>query len=305
MKYFFQLQYRRLERKMSEFGVIPLLGVAILVILFVLLSKYLFYKIEEAHWFYVAISLLFVINLGNSSRIEKLSKIFKKNEFERIRLIENLSLAIPFSLFILYEGVWLFAMIPLLLALILFKLNINFSRSIVWPTPFKKFPFEFIIGFRKSLFLIILAYFLFVKGIHVDNANLSIASMGMLFLISMSYCSKPERIYFIWIFNKTTITFLSYKIQSALSCTLILTLPMLIGLVIFFSNRLWAVSLVFFIGFLLVVTMILAKYSAFPKEISLPQALLIGLSLWFPPFILFTIPIFYKQALKRLKPFVK
>ncbi|MCB0664046.1 MAG: hypothetical protein KDC24_14970, partial [Saprospiraceae bacterium] len=55
------------------------------------------------------------------------------------------------------------------------------------------------------------------------------------------------------------------------------------------------------LGYLYLGTLILGRYAGYPKEMGIPQALLLGFSVWFPPMLVIIIPIFYKQAVKRLQ----
>jgi len=59
------------------------------------------------------------------------------------------------------------------------------------------------------------------------------------------------------------------------------------------------------IGLHLLITIILAKYSAYPNEMSLPQGILFSLSLMLPPALFITIPLFYYQSIKSLTSILK
>jgi hypothetical protein len=54
------------------------------------------------------------------------------------------------------------------------------------------------------------------------------------------------------------------------------------------------------LGYVYLVTIILAKYSGYPNEMNLLQGILIGISLLFPPILIGIIPFFYLQSIKRL-----
>jgi hypothetical protein len=193
----------------------------------------------------------------------------------------------------------------LVLSTILAIINFDKNLSRVLPTPFKRLPFEFIIGFRKSILFIILIYFVIFKAVQVDNYNLGIVSLGFLYLIFMSFYLKPEPSSFVWIFSNNVISFLKRKIIFALSCATLLSAPGLIAISIFFPHRFIISLAVCLVGMIFLISMILAKYSAFPKEMNLAQGILYGLSLWFPPMLLIVIPIFYKQSKRNLKPILE
>jgi hypothetical protein len=59
-----------------------------------------------------------------------------------------------------------------------------------------------------------------------------------------------------------------------------------------------------FIGFILIITVILAKYAAYPSEMNLPEGIVIALGLSFPPMLLIFAPYFYFKAIQKLKPYL-
>ena len=301
MRYYFTLQLRRLQRWFAEIGIHPIIGISLSILGFALASKYLFFKIEYAVWIYASVALISVFKLNEKSRNQRLTLLFTKKDKMNIRLVENVLALLSFLIYLLYEGQYVWAIGLLSLSLILVFLDFNFATNRSLPTPFRNFPFENIVGFRKSILAIVLAYSLMIKGIQVDNYNLALASMGLIYFVFMSFYVKPESIYFSWIFSNTAQGFLKNKIIDAAICNAILIFPGFIALCIFFpSMYLFSIALLL-IGNIFLISMILAKYSAYPKEINLPQALLFGLSLWFPPMLLITIVIFYRQSIRNLK----
>jgi hypothetical protein len=48
-------------------------------------------------------------------------------------------------------------------------------------------------------------------------------------------------------------------------------------------------------------TVILAKYSAYPGEMNLPEGMIIAISIYFPPLLLAIIPFFYTKSIRKLK----
>ena len=57
----------------------------------------------------------------------------------------------------------------------------------------------------------------------------------------------------------------------------------------------------FLIGLLFLWTVILAKYSAYPGEMNLPEGMIIAFSIYFPPLLLAIIPFFYTKSIRKLK----
>lgn len=272
---------------------------------FIAISKYLFYKTEFAGWIYAFAGASMVMNLGESTRNIYLKSIFNRGDYYKIRLVENFLTALPFLLYLSVEKVFGIAaglgLLSFLLAAATFRQRLPFAI----PTPFKKFPFEFIAGFRKQAGLVAFAFFLDAKAIQVGNFNLGAFALGVLFFTSMSFYLQPEQGYFVWIYSSSRSRFLKNKITDALICVTILTAPILISLGIAFPDKGWILIGVQLLGCFFLTSMVLAKYSAFPREMSLPQAILFGLSLWFPPMLLALIPIFYNQSKKALQPYLQ
>ncbi|MEZ5059029.1 MAG: hypothetical protein R2879_18500 [Saprospiraceae bacterium] len=305
MKVYFRLQYLRFERWLQESGVHPFLGMILMAIAFIGGSEYAYYKTSYAPWILCLIAISYLFKIGAQERTEQLKAIFSRDLFIKIRLLENVLIIIPFLLLFALKGSWIpaLSLIPIAPLLIFWNQGFRFNRTI--PTPFKKFPFEFIIGFRKSFPIILLAWFLVYKSIDVDNFNLGLAALGLVFLNNMSFFLKPESPYFVWIFSTTPSQFLKRKAWVAMICNSILTVPILVALCIGYPENWWIPLLIQFVGYVFLVSVILAKYSAYPGEISIPQGILYALSLWFPPMLLLVIPLFYKQSIKNLKPILK
>ncbi len=129
--------------------------------------------------------------------------------------------------------------------------------------------------------------------------------MGFMFLLSMSFYAMPEDELFVWINVNSPKVFLLKKISTAIFCASLLTAPALIALLIAFPQFYLAAVFIFIAGYIILITMILAKYAAFPKEINLPQALILGFSFMFPPLLIYTIPKFYNKACKQLQPLLE
>lgn len=301
MKYYFILQLRRIKRKFLAMGISPIWAYLLSFLGFIALSKFLFCSTSYADWIYVLLGISVVFKLGESNRNDLLKSLYKKKDYYRIRVLENSIAVLPFSLYLLYEGRYLMVLILSVFSILLAAINFRQQLNYTIPTPFRKHPFEFIIGFRKYFLFILLAFFLTYKAIEVSNFNLGLFSLAVLFFISMSFYMKPEKVYFVWIYSTSVKIFLRKKVVNALLCSSVLSMPVLIALSIFFSDEIVIIAGGQLLGYVFIISMVLAKYSAFPNEISLPQAILFGLSLWFPPMLLIIIPIFYVQSIKRLR----
>lgn len=301
MKYYFVLQYRRLERRIRELGLPPVIGVILAVLFFAAGSKYLFIKTSFAGWIYALLGLLVLSALGEGKRNDLLRSVFLQKDYLVIRILENVLAILGFVSYLVYEGYYYIALGLFVLSIIIAGLHVQYRITTVVPTPFRKYPFEYIAGFRRMLWLVILAYFLLAKSIQVDNFNLGLFALALLFFNGMSYYAQPEDEYFVWIYSTDSRGFLRQKLLTALLCASLLSAPLMIALSVAYWANIWIILGVQLLGCIFLLAMILAKYSAYPGEINLAQAFLFGLSLWFPPMLLIVIPIFYKRSITQLK----
>lgn len=302
MKFYFQIQYQRYIRKLTEMGVNPLLGTVILLIVFVLGSIYLFEKTDYASYIYATIAISMTSSLAERDRNQFLKSCFSKKKYFQIRLMENLMAVLPFIVFLLIKEEFMIGLgLVILSGMGLFAaFQKPISRSI--PSPFYRFPFEFAMGFRKYFLLYPLAYFLIYKSIEVDNFNLGVFAIGFMILIQLSFYLKTENKYFVWVSSDSPKIFLMKKIAIGLSYSFLLLLPALLLMGLWFPEHYLALLGLVLLNTLLLITVILAKYAAYPNEISLPQYILFVLGVWMPPLLLVFMIYFYFQSIKKLKP---
>jgi hypothetical protein len=209
-------------------------------------------------------------------------------------------LSLPFYVFLTYQQLFLPLVILLLLAVFMALFNFTSAIAFTIPSPFYKKPFEFTVGWRNTWFLFFFAYFLTVMSIVAQNFNLGAFSLMLVFLISLSFYTKPDDEYYVWIFNKSPNGFLWTKTKIALTYSTLLALPIIITLAVFYFNQLLTLLAILLLGFIYLIAIILAKYAAFPHEINVPQGILLGSTFLFPPMLLAIIPFFYLQARRRL-----
>ncbi len=303
MQYYFKLQMKRIDRWFTTIGLPFAWGLVLGIILFTIGSFALFYKTEFAPMLYVLIALMLLGTHAQSMAVQQSKRLFTSNQYYQIRLIENGLILLPFIIFLLYQQQSTVALGLLLCGLLFAFFGKAYVFPFVLPTPFARKPFEYIVGFRKTWALLILAYFIFFQALQVDNFNLVLGTIGLLFLIHASYYVQAEPEIYLWNYNKSASAFLRHKIDFALSNALVCSLPMLLISLLYYSERLPILAAIFGVGLLVVLLLVLAKYSAYPKEMNVPQGILIAMSIGFPPFLLISIPLFYRQAKKRLIPY--
>ncbi len=241
------------------------------------------------------------LKLGTTKRTDFLKKCFPTNSFLKVRMLENSFFILPFSIFLIFKQCYLEAIVLQLLAIGIAFMNNFEKRSITIPTPFGKKPFEFVIGFRNTFWVFILAYSLTCISIVVNNYNLGVFSLLVVFATCMSYYSKPEPLYYVWIHALTPKVFLYKKLKTAISFSGVLTLPIIIILSICFPLIELQFTLLFtFLGFCFVALTILGKYHNYPSQIPLFQTLALLVSLLFPPLVFVFILVFYRKSIKNL-----
>lgn len=305
MSYYFKLQLKRLFRWFQETGIPPILGIPVLMVGFILLSKFVFTNSVYAKWIYSFAAVLPILKLANNQRSNQLLKIFKKQDFYKIRFLENLLVLLPFLIYLLYEQQFLIALGLALLSVIFVKsISVSFWNRTI-PTPFKKNPFENIAGFRQSFPYIILFYLIAAQAIHANNFNLAIFSLGLVLLTGLIFYSKPEKPYFVWIFADTFSVFLFKKIKNAFVGASILSIPLLCCLCIAFPENWKIIVGVQVIAYVYICAMVLGKYAAFPREMHLPRGILFLSCFAFPPLLLMVIPFFYFQSKQKIKTIIE
>lgn len=301
MQYYLQLQYKLLNRRLIDFGLPPWAGYSLACLGFLGGSVYLFLRVDFAPYIYGILALSIVLLHGNVRRNEFLKIGYPGIDYLKIRLLENLAIASPFIAFLCFKQHYLIAGLLLLGSIGAVWLNFSNRIQFTLPTPFSKTPFEFLVGFRSNFGLNLLACFLLIIALQVDNFNLGIFALLLVFLISLGYYGTPEAQFYVWIYQLDARRFLMHKLKTALLHSSILTLPIAVCLVAFYPENWWIILAVLLLGYLYLTCMVFAKYLNFPHKINLAQSIVIGMGFWFPPLLLGIIPFFYTKSLQKLK----
>lgn len=301
MKFYFLLQAKRVYRHIDEFGIIPLIGFAVIIAVFIACSNALFDNLANAAYYYIFLGVGLSLKLSSSKHTRFLKKCFPSKTFQKVRILENMLFVLPFSIFLCYKHLFIEACSLLSIALATSFFNKLEIKSFVILTPFGKKPFEFTIGFRNSFWLLLLAYGLTYIAIHVENYNLGVFSLIVVFLTCMSYYMKPEPLYYVWVHAETPREFLHTKIKTAIIYSSYIVLPVIVALSVAFPIDMLQITLLFTcIGYSFITLTILGKYHNYPTNIPLFQTLAMLVSLLFPPLLLIIIPIFYRKSIKNL-----
>lgn len=302
MRDYLALQFRLINRHLSDFGIQPAVGYVLLAMLFSGFTAYLFYVSAYAAYLYALIALGFSSLLSDAGRIGFLKQHFSRQHFLIIRWVENILVVIPFIIGLLIYQQWLLASGVLMISGMLSYTSMERNLNMVIPTPFYQYPFEFVTGFRKNYPAILLAGFLMIMAVLYQNANLGLFSVALVLLVCLAFYTQSETIYFVWIHAMSPQRFLLHKITTAWIYATLLCIPFLAVLLIFFSSHAGYLALIYVLGMIYLTTTILGKYAFFPAPMNVPQGLLMAFSFWFPPMLLFLLPYFYIRSVRQLKP---
>jgi len=295
------------KRRLSD-GYHPIVGfllASFLLLVFVGFSMLLFDKTTFATYAYIIMSLYFTSKLSEIRRNDFLKHCFGNQRYRKLRILENLIVALPFVIFLIYKQQFYPIFFLVAMTVLMAFLNFKTTYHIVIPTPFYKKPFEFTVGFRNTFFMYIVAYGFAIIAVIVDNFNLGIFSLLMIFLTIFTYYFKSENEYFVWSYSLTPTKFLFEKIRIAVVFSFYLCSPLLILFSIFYFDNLVFILILTFVGYLYLTMIILAKYSAYPNEIDMAQAIVMSTTLVFPPMLIAVIPFFVNQSIHKLKVFLR
>jgi hypothetical protein len=305
VKEYFSLQYKMTYRRLRDAGVEPIFAYIFLPIGFYGLSIFLFKKSDFAEYIYIFFALNVISILSEARRIEFLNVCFGDEQFKKIRIAENLILSIPFVSFLIYKQFFIHTLFILLASIILALVKFRTKFNYIIFTPFSRRPFEFTTGFRNMFPLFIIAYLLAFIAANVNNFNLGVFSLIIVFAISVGFYLNPENEYFVWIYSMNPKKFLFSKMKTAILFSSTLVLPIAILLSVIFPQNIGFLFLFISFGWAFLVCTIVTKYSSYPYEITIPQSLLLGLCIGLPPMLVILIPYMFLKAENRLKKILK
>lgn len=301
MKSYFSLQFRMLNRQLTEWGIEPLFGYLLGLFAFIGISIQLFEQTLYGEYIYILIALSFILQRNEVKKAEFLQLCFSKFDYYKIRIIENLIISIGFICFLVVQECYLSSLL-LLLSTVLFSIidyKTNFSFTI--PTPFHKHPFEFTIGFRNNFYMYLFSYFLTCMSISANNFNLGVFSLLLTLLSCLSYFTNSENEFYVWMFSMTPKEFIRYKLKTIILYSTLLALPVLVSLSLFFPTEIDLVIGFQCLGYLFIFTTMLAKYSIFPQKLNVQSGIVFALTLWFPALLFVILPYLYVQSIQKLK----
>jgi hypothetical protein len=302
--YYLKLEFKLFNRKLLQIGFNLNLFWSIIPIILLFSAIQIIQKSEHSAWVLLIFLSLLLQNKSSKIQEEFLFTNIGKVKIYSIRLIRNLLMSFPFLLALLY-----FNKVPQSLGLIAISIVSTFVfvpkfKTVAIPTPFRKFPFEFITGFRRYFWVWLLLIPIIYLSKTYQNDALTIFIFAVILLVNIQFFNIQEPIWYIWNEAKSPSEFLFFKIKIGLICNLIsITVPTLIlcfflpsSILVFVS--MWAYS------FVLCAYSVLSKYAYIPDQIPALQGFLFTINLIFPPLLLFTIPYLFKKAEQNLKHFL-
>ncbi|MCH7396982.1 hypothetical protein MM236_03240 [Belliella sp. DSM 107340] len=298
---YFKIELFSISRKFREMRINPIFGFLFSTLVFIFASYSNFTHFYFPQYIYLA-SLIFTlqsrVNFEKSSFLEM---IYGTSKNFKIRLIENGLICLPFFIGLVYQGYYLESFFVLIIPFIYAFFRFELFRIKKSSTPYFKYPFEFQIGFRKYILVLISLY---LSVLVIDYSWLYefsiISFLGMFALISTFYSSNIEDSSYLRIEVRSVQDFLFKKVLESLFLTLSLVLPMF--LIITLKLGLNIEFIVFLIlGMLFIGLVVLAKYASYPQEIGIVQGTIVAISVIFFPISLITFPIFYYKAILNIK----
>lgn len=300
MKTWFNLQYLMLIRFMREAGLHPLIG---LVLGLGILSLTVFIIWERTPYPETIFSILSIVVLLKPTlrkRNEFMQTVFGKSTYYRIRIAEQLLMAIPFTLCLIIKQAWSYAVFLPLLSAIMALLHTDPGRGRVFPTPFGRIPYEAPAGFRKTIGWMVLSCAVLVAGVLSGNHALFPASLIIVVLTTSSYHGQPDDKMYVWIFNTRPRQFLLRKWGASALCTAAMASPVLITSLIFAPGWMPTLAGIFLVGICLNALIIAGRYSSFPDELSFANGFIMAFAVVFLP--LFPVVLFWlvRRSERRL-----
>jgi len=300
VKYHFRLQYTIWTRKVEAFGINRHLAAVLSLFALIGLPYLLYQYTAYASLILVVSALFYCLQLSNNQRNEFLRRNFSARLYRLIRLTENGLVCFPFLVHLLIQKSVLEASVLLVTACLLSMYTQLKSTPFTLPVPFGHRLHEFSIGLRAHLPIVFIAYALAGIGWYVDNPNLGIASIVLIFLLGCSFYLKPEPVIEVWRYALAPAEFLKMKWKYGLQNILLIAAPL--ALVQFLlAPEMVGISLAFvLLGCLALMLVIVVKYAVFPAEMSLPEAFVLGFSLWLPFLLPIMIPVYFNRAKQKL-----
>lgn len=300
MKTWFQLQYLMLIRSVREAGLHPLVALTLSLGLLCLLVFLGWDRVPHPDAVFSILLLTAMTKLMLRPRNEFMEMVFGTEVHYRLRIAENLILAIPFTICLILKQAWVWTVLFPVTATLAAFFRTDPGSGRVLPTPFGKIPYEVPAGFRKTLPWIALSAAVLAAGILSGNHALFPASLIILVLVSASYYGEPDEPLYIWIFKTTPRTFLFKKFRASAWFTVTLAIPVLIAALTLDSQWLPVLTGILLFGLCLNALVIAGRYSSFPSKLSFANGLIMAFAVIFLPLFPIVLVWLIRRSERRL-----
>lgn len=300
MNQYLSIQYKRFCRISFEKRIHPALSFGLLSAVFIGFSELVFSRAPFPEYTYAIVGVILLVLIANSKRIEFLQHCFKTKNYQKIRLLENTVIIGFFVGFLLYKQAYVVAPVLFLVAILLAFVELKTNVSFTIPTPFGRFPFEFTRGFRRLFPAYFVAYSLSYWAINAHNFNFGLVILLATFLVSATFFSYNEPVYYLWIYSRGPKRFIGKKLRTILLYSFLPGTPIIVTLLLFFPDDYWMIIAGICSGILYIITFMLAKYANYPCELSITDGFITAACIFVPPLMIIVLPLFYYRSLNNL-----
>jgi len=297
-KYYLHLHFKIAWRAIRHFGLHPLLGFLLIVLVVAGAAIAVSIKTNYAPYIFFTTTCYILWMAADIKRIAFIKLIFGSGNFISVRLFENVIICLPLLLLLFILKCLLVLLLPIIV--IVFAVAVTGKSSIATPTPFYNYPFEFIIGFRKNVATIFILYLLTAISIAYNNYNLGLFALMAHYILCMSFYQDAENPFYVWIYNESPNSFIFKKLCTANILAVVLALPVIVML-LYFTTSFWQTLFFVVASQIFLTTFIVARYASYPQNVQLPAIIILSLCVYQPPLLLFAIPYYFLIARKKLK----
>jgi hypothetical protein len=301
LEHYFRLQKSLLERWIADIGLPVWAGYLLAGLTFLVGNAALFYKTELAPYILMVMGAILLVSFNQPDKISFLKSTYPNPVFRKIRVLECLVPSLPFLLVLGFvQAFFPFVLLVSFVTFMSFTSGIQGGRFRL-PTPYGKEPFEFLVGFRTTFWGLLAVHGLLVIGITVDNFNLGLFAVMLVYGTTLSYYGQPENRYWVWLHHGRAEAFLWLKIKTAWRHSLILAAPSALILTGFYPANWYIMLAIVAIGLLYLSCFVVAKYLNYPQQMNVAQSILLGVGLFMPLLLIWLLPFFYRKSVLKLK----
>jgi hypothetical protein len=298
------LDWKLFNRKLVKTGFNLTIFWLIVPIFLFLISKHLIERGTNSAWILIFLfAAIFQVSNAKLHRDFLITNIGLQ-KIRAIRILRNLLLAIPLLMMLIISGKYQQSLALTIIAISAAFLKVPQTNARRIPTPYRKYPFEFITGFRRFFWIWLILPPSIWLGSAYNNYSIALFALSIVMLVQIQFYNVQEPLWYVWNESKTPSEFLFHKFKIGTICSTIAnTIPaFFVGAIL--PESIWMVASMVMLALVMTIFTILSKYAWIPNQISTLQGILFASNLFFPPLLLFTIPYLYKKAENNLKNYL-